>query len=239
MKIICLLFCALALLMSSCTPTNEDKAQKLIKDKLKETLYHPRSYAPVLTKVDSSTIDVTTIEPLIQACAEIKDCLHNIYKCKKDIKESEYEISMYEMWPGRASNLQDAREKKERTQSRLDKYNRKLHKNVSLLKDNADKCDSGEFKGWIVVHSYQALNLEGSHTVTEGQVFFCDPEFSSCSKGYEANILEEIFYAVENVSEASSYDEIVDYFREDDLYYDRMDFYQELGKVRRDRNSLH
>ena len=56
-KVIALLFCAIALVITSCTPSNEEKAEKLVKETLKDYLYHPDSYEPISTRVDSMFID--------------------------------------------------------------------------------------------------------------------------------------------------------------------------------------
>ena len=54
-----------ALVITSCTLSNEEKAEKLVKETLKDYLYHPDSYEPISTRVDSMFIDVTTIEPIM------------------------------------------------------------------------------------------------------------------------------------------------------------------------------
>ena len=42
-NVITLLSCAVALVMTSCTLSNEEKAEKLVKETLKDYLYHPDS----------------------------------------------------------------------------------------------------------------------------------------------------------------------------------------------------
>ena len=49
-NVITLLSCAVALVMTSCTLSNEEKAEKLVKETLKDYLYHPDSYEPISTK---------------------------------------------------------------------------------------------------------------------------------------------------------------------------------------------
>ena len=61
MKKLKLLFCAVALVFTSCTLSNEDKAEKLIKESLKGTLYHPESYEPISTRVDSAFINIENL----------------------------------------------------------------------------------------------------------------------------------------------------------------------------------
>ena len=40
-----------ALVITSCTPSNEEKAEKLVKETLKDYLYHPDSYEPISTRL--------------------------------------------------------------------------------------------------------------------------------------------------------------------------------------------
>ena len=64
-----------ALVITSCTLSNEEKAEKLVKETLKDYLYHPDSYEPISTRVDSMFIDVTTIEPIMKISDEIKNLI--------------------------------------------------------------------------------------------------------------------------------------------------------------------
>ena len=67
-----------ALVITSCTLSNEEKAEKLVKETLKDYLYHPDSYEPISTRVDSMFIDVTTIEPIMKISDEIKNLISKI-----------------------------------------------------------------------------------------------------------------------------------------------------------------
>lgn len=40
-------FCAITLIMTSCPLSNKGKAERLIKETLKDYLYHPDSYEPI------------------------------------------------------------------------------------------------------------------------------------------------------------------------------------------------
>lgn len=88
-NVITLLSCAVALVMTSCTLSNEEKAEKLVKETLKDYLYHPDSYEPISTKVDSMFIDVTTIEPIMKISEDIKDLMSKINRCKMKVESAE------------------------------------------------------------------------------------------------------------------------------------------------------
>ncbi len=49
-----LFFAALVILFGSCTKSPEQKANALIKEYLEKTLYHPDTYAPTNTELDSA-----------------------------------------------------------------------------------------------------------------------------------------------------------------------------------------
>ena len=87
-NVITLLSCAVALVMTSCTLSNEEKAEKLVKETLKDYLYHPDSYEPISTKVDSMFIDVTTIEPIMKISEDIKDLMSKINRCKMKVESA-------------------------------------------------------------------------------------------------------------------------------------------------------
>lgn len=78
-----------ALVITSCTLSNEEKAEKLVKETLKDYLYHPDSYEPISTRVDSIFIDVTTIEPIMKISDEIKNLISKINRCERKIESAE------------------------------------------------------------------------------------------------------------------------------------------------------
>lgn len=216
------LFVLLALIMTSCTPSNEEKAEKLIKETLKDYLYYPESYEPVSTRVDSMFIDATTIEPIMGICDEIKDLKSKELGCIIDIAHAK--TTMKFAHDGYSSSLfshEDyarAKKEKEKAQSALDKYTKQLSEQIASLKENVGKYHKGEFTGWAVSHRFRSLNGEGSMTIPGEMIFFCDEEFTTCF-GYEINEFEndkfEAFAKIlEAVVEATSDEDIMDYFRE-------------------------
>mgnify|MGYP001512705410 CR=1 FL=1 len=190
-NVITLLSCAVALVMTSCTLSNEEKAEKLVKETLKDYLYHPDSYEPISTKVDSMFIDVTTIEPIMKIFAP------NGYS-------SQYSRGEYAR----------AKKEKEEAKSDLDKYTKKLSEQLVSLKENVAKYHKGEFTGWAVSHRFRSLNGAGSMTIPGEMIFFCDKEFRTCG-GYEVDKFENFAKILKAVDEATSDEDIIDYFRED------------------------
>ncbi|MBW9199972.1 hypothetical protein EVD32_08795 [Bacteroidales bacterium SW299] len=208
---------AVALIMVSCTPSNEEKAEKLVKETLKDYLYHPDSYEPISTRIDSMFIDVATIEPIMKICDEISDLISKIDKCEMDIESAETSMNIYapDGYSSQFTRGEYARAKKEKeeAQSDLDKYTKKLSGELASLKEYVDKYHKGEFTGWAVSHRFRSLNGAGSMTIPGEMIFFCDKEFTNCIS-YEVDKFEEFAKVLKAVDEATSDEDIIDYFED-------------------------
>lgn len=218
-NVITLLFCAAALVMTvSCRQSNEEKAEKLVKETLKDYLYHPDSYEPISTKVDSMFIDVTTIEPIMKISEDIKNLMSKINSCERKIESAE---SSMDIWAPNEDSSQysrgqysRAKKEKEEAKSDLEKYTKKLSEQLASLKENVAKYHKGEFTGWAVSHRFRSLNGAGTMTIPGEMIFFCDKEFTTCG-GYDVDKLENFAKILKAVDEATSDEDIIDYFRED------------------------
>ena len=217
-KVIALLFCAIALVITSCTPSNEEKAEKLVKETLKDYLYHPDSYEPISTRVDSMFIDATTIEPIMEIGEEIKDLMSKIDRCKRKIESAESSLDLWapDGYSSQYSRGEYARAKKEKEEAKsdLDKYTKKLSERLASLKENIAKYHKGEFTGWAVSHRFRSLNGAGSINIPGEMIFFCNEEFTACV-GYDTDKFEDFAKILKVVDEATSDEDIMDYFRED------------------------
>lgn len=206
-----------AVIMTSCTLSNEDKAEKLVKETLKDYLYHPDSYEPLSTRVDSMFIDVTTIEPIMETSDEIKELISKINKCEREIESAESSMDIWapDGFSSQYSRGEYARAKKEKEEakSNLDKYTKKLSGKFASLKENIEKYHKGEFTGWVVSHRFRSLNGAGSMKISGEMIFFCDKEFTSCS-GYETNKFEDFVNVLKAVNDATSDEDIMEYFKD-------------------------
>lgn len=223
-SVITLLFCAVALVMTSCTLSNEKKAEKLVKETLKDYLYHPDSYKPISTRVDSMFVDVTTIEPIMEISDEIKDLTSKINRCEIEIESAESSIDRAKSsidllasvgYSSQYDHGEYARAKKEKeeAQSDLNKYTKKLQEQFASLKENVAKYYKGEFTGWVVTHRFRSLNGAGKMNIPREMIFFCDEEFTTCV-GYEVYKFEDFAKLLKVVDEATSDEDIMDYFKE-------------------------
>lgn len=211
------LFILLAVFMTSCTLSNEEKAEKLIKETLEGYLYHPDSYEPLSTRVDSMFIDVTVIEPIMEVSDEIKDLISKINECEGEIESAETSMDIWapDGYSSQYSRGKYARAKKDKEEAKsdLDKYTRKLSEQLVSLKENVAACQKGEFTGWVVSHRFRSLNGAGSMTIPGEMIFFCDEEFTTCHT-YEVDKLENFVTILGVVDGAASDEDIMDYFKE-------------------------
>lgn len=207
----------LALIITSCTLSNEKKAEILIKETLKDYLYHPDSYKPISTRVDSMFIDVTTIEPIMEISDEIKDLISKINSCERKIESAESSMDMWApigVYSSQFSRGEYTRAKKEKKEAKsdLDKYTKKLSKQFATLKENVAKYHKGEFTGWAVSHRFRSLNGAGTMTIPGEMIFFCDEAFTTCI-GYDADKFENFAKILKVVDEATSDEDIMDFFK--------------------------
>ena len=116
------LFVLFAVIMTSCTLSNEEKAERLVKETLKDYLYHPDSYEPLSTRVDSMFIDVTTIEPIMETSDEIKDLISKINRCEREIESAESSMDIWapDGYSSQYSRGEYARAKKEKEKAKSD-----------------------------------------------------------------------------------------------------------------------
>lgn len=206
-----------ALFIISCTPSNEEKAEKLVKETLKDYLYHPDSYEPISTSVDSMFVDVTTIAPIMEISETVKKLLFKISKCKIDVEIAETSMDHWssnayssDLFRGEYSR---AKEEMDEANSELEKYTKKLSDQLAALKENVAKYHKGEFTGWVISHRFRSLNGAGSLSMPREMIFFSDEDFTACA-GYESYELEEFAKLLKVVDEATSDDDIVDYFKD-------------------------
>lgn len=214
-KVITLLFCAVTLIMASCALSNEKKAEKLVKKTLKDYLYHPDSYEPISTRVDSMFIDITTIKPIMEISDDIEDLMSKINRCKSDIESAESSMDLWapDGYSSQYSRGNYARAKKEKEESKhdLNKYTKKLSERLVSLKENVAKYHKGEFTGWAIIHRYRSLNGAGSMIIIGDVIAFCDEEFTTCVC-YNVDEFEDFVKTLKAVDDATSDEDIIDYF---------------------------
>jgi len=108
-------------------------------------------------------------------------------------------------------SIHEQKKEKEEAKSDLNKYTKKLSEQLAFLKENVAKYHKGEFTGWAVSHRFRSLNGAGSMTIPGEMIFFCDEEFTTCG-GYETDKFEDFVKILNAVDEATSDEDVIDYF---------------------------
>lgn len=165
-------------------------------------------------------IDVTAINPIMETSERIENLILKITECEIKIESAE---SSMDIWAPNAYSSQfyrgeyaRAKKENEEAKSDLDKYCKELSKQLTFLKENVAKYHKGEFTGWVVSHRFRSLNGTGVMTIPGEMIFLCDEEFTTCG-GYEVDMLENFVKILEAVDEATSDEDIIYYFRENNI----------------------
>lgn len=223
MKKVVLLFCSVAFTMISCTLSNEEKAERLITEYLKAELCYPDSYEPITTIIDSTCIDVSTIDTILGISEEIKDLLGIINGLENKYKIA---IATMNLWTPNdnsfeyvINNYERAVNEKTEAQSDLELYSKKLSEQLESLKCNVAISCKDKFTGWIVIHKYNALNKYGLTPIIPNQdIFFCDEEFTSCNNLSPSKFIE-FQDIIELINKSESDDEIITHYKDKFFIY--------------------
>ena len=185
MKKLQLLFCAVALIMISCTLSNEEKAEKLIQESLKGTLYHPESYKSISTQVDSAFTNFENLAKVGELCEELGDLLDKESEYQREYRSAESSKSIYA--PNGWYYDEHSRVKYNQYKQECEEYKTKLEKiapkiatAISELREVSQNLYSDKFTGWIVSHRFTSKNGANTMTIPGDMIFVCDTEFTRC-----------------------------------------------------------
>ncbi len=198
------LFYIATILMAACTMSLDKKADSLIQDEMKKTLFHPESYDPIETIVDSAFAPdndpalFERIAKIIQIGSEIESLEDeaNNYRSTISIFSGPY-VSEF------------GKNQKAEAQSKLDKTNAEIERQTSKAQKVGDEIKSmlssdKKFIGFKANHSYRAKNNMGN--VLLGRSIFIIDEplekiiFSCASEDYE-QLQEAIEMIKERIAE--------------------------------------
>ena len=213
MKKLQLLFCAVALIFTSCTLSNEEKAEKLIQESLKGTLYHPDSYEPISTRVDSAFINFEQLATFGEICEELTDLLDKEQEFQRNLKSAESTMSIYaptRYYYSEHSRVEYNQHKQEYEEykAKLEKLAPKIDSALSELRKVSNDIYSEEFTGWIVSHRFTSKNGANTMTMPGDMVFVCDTEFTRCGNGMDSDAFEKLFKFIKKISEAETDEEL-------------------------------
>ena len=213
MKKLQLLFCAVALIFTSCTLSNEEKAEKLIKESLKGTLYHPDSYEPISTRVDSAFINFENLAKVGELCEELGDLLDKESEYQREMLSAESSKSIYApngwYYDLHSQTMYNQyKQEYEEYKAKLEKIAPKITTTLSELKETSQNIYSDELTGWIVSHRFTSKNGANTMTIPGDMIFVCDTEFTRCGNGMDSDAFEKLFKFIKKISEAETDEEL-------------------------------
>lgn len=189
MKKLILLFTFGAVVIS-CNNSPESKANALIKEELKKSLYKPDTYQPVETVVDSAFApqdDPTLYEKLTR----LEDLGREIESLESTMKRKK---SAMAIWSGPYQSAYDRNEYNE-AKEEYDEANGKLEKLRKKVQPLAVEIvelmnQKSKFIGFKATHNYRADNNAGN-TLIGNSVYIIDPKFEKIlfsmeKEGYDA-----------------------------------------------------
>ncbi|MBQ3249115.1 MAG: hypothetical protein IJB03_05580 [Alistipes sp.] len=217
MKNLHLLFCTMALLIASCAPTNEERAEELVSDYIKDYLTYPDSYEAISTKIDSTRVNVSKIEDILEQTKEVASLDSKIRSLEFDVESAQSTMEIFAPDGYYYSDFQRgqynrAKAEYEKHKTNLQQSTAKLQSKVQDLRVAAENLYDAENNGWIVTHRYRSKGDNGEQLPPQEMVFFCDLEFNHC-QGWMSQQYEFITKIINYIVESESDEELLDNLR--------------------------
>lgn len=193
-------FALLAIVMVACGQSQEQKAEYLIKESLKKSLYKPETYKPVETKVDSAFAPYDD-PAFFEELAELGK-MNSEYE-ELELKAKHAKSSMA-IWSGPYMSAYDRNEYQE-AKSDYEEVNAKLEKLKTKGRKQFEKIAnmlqvSNKFIGYKAVHNYRADNNAGN-TLIGNTIFFIDKNFEEITYSMEVDEYNQVQEAISSFKE--------------------------------------
>lgn len=184
-------------LIASCSKSPEEKANALIRDDIMKALYHPETYDPVETQVDSAFTpfdDPVFYDKTIQLC----QLGLTIDECDRNMKQAQTSMSM---WSGPYQSALSRNEYQE-AKDKYDEYSRNKKSAEIEARELAEELKSmldkeHKFIGFKAQHRYRANNNAGQTVFGEIKYLF-DKDLNKIVESYDMKNDEykavQIFY---------------------------------------------
>lgn len=190
----------IAVIMVACGQSQEQKAEALIKESLKKSLYKPETYKPVETKVDSAFAPYDD-PAFFKELAELGKMNNEYAELEEKAKRAKSSMSIwsgpYQSTFGR-NEYQEAKEEYEEANAKIEKLKTKGRKQY----EKVAKMLQGErkFIGYKAVHNYRADNNAGN-TLIGNTIFFIDENFTEIRYSLEVEEYNQLQEAISQFKE--------------------------------------
>ena len=181
----------LAVIMIACGQSQEQKAETLIKESLKKSLYKPETYKPVETKVDSAFAPYED-PAFFKELAELGKLNNEYVELEEKAKRAKSSMSIwsgpYQSAFGR-NEYHEAKEEYEEANAKIEKLKTKGRKQYEKVAKMLQ--DERKFIGYKAVHNYRADNNAGN-TLIGNTIFFIDENFTEVRYSLEVEEYNQI-----------------------------------------------
>ena len=198
-----------AIFMIGCGQSLEKKAEVLIKEDLKKSLYKPETYEPIETKIDSafSPYDDPVFFEEINKFEKMAKQMMSLESKAKHAKSSMAIWNSPYMSEYAKNQYQEAKSEYEDVMEKFDRLTEKARKQYLLIMDiiKGDRT----FISYKALHNYRADNNAGN-TLIGNMVFFIDKDFKNILFSMdleEYNVMQETIKQIEERLE-EPYDDI-------------------------------
>lgn len=189
-----------ALVSVACSQSQEQKAEVLIKESLKKSLYKPETYKPVETKVDSAFAPYDD-PAFFEELAELGKMNSEYEELEEKVKRAKSSMAI---WSGpyltayERKEYQEAKEEYDEANAKIDKLKTKgkkqYEKVVSLFQGER------KFIGFKALHNYRADNNAGN-TLIGNTIFFIDENFTEVRYSMAAEEYNQVQDAINQFKE--------------------------------------
>lgn len=189
-----------AIVMVACGQSQEQKAEYLIKESLKKSLYKPETYKPVETKVDSAFAPYDD-PAFFEELAELGKMNSEYEELESKAKHAKSSMAI---WSGPYMSAYDRNEYQE-AKSDYEEANAKLEKLKTKGRKQFEKIAnmlqvSNKFIGYKAVHNYRADNNAGN-TLIGNTIFFIDKNFEEITYSMEVDEYNQVQEAISSFKE--------------------------------------
>ena len=190
----------LTLVLVACSQSQEQKAEVLIKESLKKSLYKPETYKPVETKVDSAFAPYDD-PAFFEELAELGKMNSEYEELEEKAKRAKSSMAIwsgpYQTAYGR-NEYQEAKEEYDEANAKIDqlktKGKKQYEKVISMLQGER------KFIGFKALHNYRADNNAGN-TLIGNTIFFIDENFTEVQYSMEAEEYNQVQDAINQFKE--------------------------------------
>lgn len=189
-----------AIVMVACGQSQEQKAEYLIKESLKKSLYKPKTYKPVETKVDSAFAPYDD-PAFFEELAELGKMNSEYEELESKAKHAKSSMAI---WSGPymsaygRNEYQEAKSDYEEANAKLEKLKTKGRKQFEKIANMLQV--SNKFIGYKAVHNYRADNNAGN-TLIGNTIFFIDKNFEEITYSMEVDEYNQVQEAISSFKE--------------------------------------